>query len=97
MLRGYFYLTYRAAITSEPEQLALSPHFLLAYMPGYAHVLAILLTPPPTRRYPTGVVIEGLSGELQFHVQSGVGVRQAEGVPGEQRYNGQRGVGIEQA
>ena len=37
-----------------------------------ARVLAILLAPPPTQRYFTGAVTEGVAGELRYDVQSGV-------------------------
>ena len=36
------------------------------------HVMAILFSPPPSQRYFTGVVAEGVSGELRYHVQHGV-------------------------
>ena len=50
---------------------------------NWDHVVAILMAPPPTRRYLTGVVAEGVSGELRLRVQSGVGLDPAEGASGE--------------
>ena len=39
-----------------------------------AHVVAILLAPPPAQRYSTGVVTEGVSEEWRYDVPSRVGL-----------------------
>ena len=39
--------------------------------PAY-EIRSILLAPPPTQRYFTGVVAEGVSGELQYDVHRGL-------------------------
>ena len=38
-----------------------------------AHVVAILVEPPPFQRSSTGMVEEGVLGELGYHVKSGWG------------------------
>ena len=40
-------------------------------------MVTILLAPSPTQRYFTRAVAEEVSGELRYHVQSGVGIRRA--------------------
>ena len=37
--------------------------------PATRRVVAVILEPPPTQRYSTGVVVAGVSGEQLYHVQ----------------------------
>ena len=55
--------------------------------PAPAHAVTIMPALPPTQRYSTGAVAEGVPGELRHHAQGGVyrGIRRAEGVSATRR------------